>query len=367
MIQSFNKRLIRSRAQREAKSRAETRDAVLWEVLPDQRVCWVKVQGSDTKILATYPENWGKTPDWLKPGNSVKILHTTGNRNRVELIGNGSLLPTPLAGAGATGSPVIGDGVDTVIEGCTVSANFDTPGMNVLVSAGTYRIAGDYYALGSLTMLETNTIDMTSGIPMDGTFAASIAIPAADSTRFRFDAIVVGVDGVLDLVSGPYSETNPQMPDVPAGHLMVGWVLVLPGSTAITQYMINVPFVAPFVSQIQATPIETRLTWAQSSVTFDVHVQDQYGRDLIGTNWGLTATIIGGTGTMGSGTTATSYTGTSDAETSFTYRRLSDYTNPLVIEFCPVFIEITLIQDPGIINMVLVLLEDSMGFLIYED
>jgi len=96
------RRLRRAIERRVAEGR-ELRDAIVFDVDPANRYCRVKIQGSDTYVKAWYPENWESTPQYLKPGNAVRIAHPGGNKARIEVVGHGFLLPTAVPGG--TGSP----------------------------------------------------------------------------------------------------------------------------------------------------------------------------------------------------------------------------------------------------------------------
>lgn len=353
MIHSLRKRLIRQRVQRETAKKVETRDAILWEVIPSQKVARVKIQGSDTLLQARYPENVRKSPEWLKPGSAVRVQHVGGNRNSVELVGCGLNVPTPVPGGSA--EPTIGAGENCVLTGCQLYA---AGGMTVRISTGTYRINDIPYTLSSnIVMTAGSNIVMTAGSPIVMGQSAGIVTISAASSSYRMDGIFVGIDGVIDYIVGTPDATNPQVPDTPAGHVLLGWVFVPGGTTEITQDLINYPFVEPFVSQMTATAALDRLTWSDSSTTITVEVLDQYGHGITGTRWIITATITDGTGTI----TSTGYT-ESGYSATFTYQR----NNPKVDEICPVFIEFTLVQDTGIQMLAVLLLEDEFGALIFE-
>jgi hypothetical protein len=180
-----------------AEATVETRDAIVWEVLPAQRICRVKVQSSDEKICCWYPENWQQTPTWLKPGNAVIIRHTGGQRGRLEVIGHGQLVPTPVAG-GAAPAPAVAE--DCILTGCQLAEIAADPQMAVFVWTGTFRITGTVYTLGPIAMSDTTLLDMGMEAPIEVT-AEVVGIDAAPAAgQFRYDLVVVGADLAVDYV-----------------------------------------------------------------------------------------------------------------------------------------------------------------------
>jgi len=353
--QYAKKRSIRASADRIVRQSAETKDAVLWDVIPSQRICRVKVQGSDKLIQARYPEHWHKEPEWLKPGNAVKILHTGGNRTSVEIIGCGIAIPTPAPGSQV--EPPKQMGQNTILSGCGIFAIGS--GMDVYVAVGTYRINDVIYSVTSDLVMGVDPPLLMGVEPalLMGKVAGSFTLQSADSTMFRMDAFFIGVDGTIDYVVGTPSATNPLIPETPLNHVLIGWVLVPPTTTLIDQSLVNASFVQPFPTQLTATVADNQLTWLQTSTTITVAVLDQYGRKIVGTNWQINAILTNGTGTITSSMT----TGTSSNIAVFTYRRLS----PQAGENCPVFIQFTLMQDSDIMQLTAILLEDINGAILF--
>jgi len=354
MIHSFGKRrTIRARAEKEARKRQETRDAILWEVFPATRTCSIKIQGSDQRITAYYPENWTSTPRWLKPGNAVRVLHAGGKRNRIEIVGDGGTVPTPIPGGSS--SPVMGAGANAILSGLNVVAN---GGMYVTIKSGTYRINDTTYSVTLANIMGTNPVQVMGVAPvmLMGAGGRSIVVPAAHATMFRMDAIVIGTDGTIDYLTGTPSATNPLAPETTAAHVLIATILVPPASTDIKQWYINAAWVAPFVSQMTAIPTEDRLDWSTGSTTIAVRILDQYGALITG-RWNVVAAIeTGGTGTV----TSSAFTTTGTC--TLTYQRMTDYdVYPYPGEHCPVFITIRLVEDVDIVMMAALLLEDEFG------
>lgn len=339
---------------KEASRRTETRDAILWDVLPAQKLCRIKIQGSNTLITANYPENWEQNPAYLKPGNAVKVMHTGGNRNRIEIIGHGQCIPTPVGGSMF---PVFAVGQDAVLGGCQVKA-FPDPLMGVYIEPGTYRINGTTYSLGVLGMSETNTVTMGSGIPFDGV-AQTFTINAAHSSLYRIDIFSVGTSGVVTYTAGT-AALSPVQPALPAGHILLGWVFIPPNTTAITQDLINAAYVDPFVSQLGyvVTP-DNELIWSEPTVTITVSVLDQYKNAILGTNWGIKAEIVSGTGYIDDVgiTTKTRYTSKTNHQVTFVYYRNQEIG---FTEKSPT-IKFTLTQSTDIQTQTILVLYDELG------
>ena len=327
-MRTYGRRFWKNSILNQIKARAETQDAILWQVLPAQRVCWVKVQGSSQLVLAHYPENWGPTPAWLKPGNCVKVMHTGGERGFVEVIGHGNLIPTPVDG----GSPAPGTLDDAVLSGCVV-IQASPPEMLVWVTAGTYRINGVTYVLGSIgtgaEYLDMGAgIDMGEGFDMGAMAGTGVTVGAAPSTphRFRYDSLVVGLDGTVDVIAGAEVASDPVMPATPADHVQIGWVLLHYGMTAITQDWINRTWTDPVPSSLTVTVADQDLLWAELSTDIHVDAFDQYGEacDTPAPGLYFTLEFISGNGTLssseeGDSTTIIGQHGTNHAH--FTYTR----------------------------------------------
>jgi hypothetical protein len=260
----YGKRFLRRVAEKDAQYRKETRDGIVWEVLPDQRLARVKIQGSNEIITAWYPENWQKTPVFLKLGNAVRIAHVGGNRTRVEIVGHGLTVPTPVGGGIM---PDLGAGENYWVSGGGLLAT-ETPSLSVQVLPGELRIDGVIYEL-TFDPLMGDPMDMGDGIIIgSGTGIEEIDPPPdfvypwyGEAAQYRYDAFVVGADGVVDYLkgtattgtSGPpsYTPIVPEKPAIPGGHVLIGdYILVYSGMTAIQQSDIGRIFSVPRASRL---------------------------------------------------------------------------------------------------------------------
>lgn len=293
----YNKKFLRSKTDKRVERRVESKDALLWDVLPAQRKCRVKVQGSDKLILVDYPNNVESNPSWMKPGSAVQISFVGGRRNKLQITGTGHFIPSAVFG-GTTEVP-IEELVDTVISGLKVTSNpFDAT--SVIVTAGTFRING----VISVAVDPSALMDETSADVMDSSAIETmiendldvVYIDAGSSGYFRIDLIVIGTDGVVDYVKGTnFLVTSAAVvPPTPSGHLKLAHILVPPSATEITDLMINATFVLPIatkmvvvsnsvmypniVDDIQgAYLVQDTLTVPDQRLMLDIHVLDQYG------------------------------------------------------------------------------------------
>lgn len=322
----YGKKFLKQRISSQVQQKQESRDAILWDVLSVQRLCRVKVQGSNELIVAHYPENWEVTPNWLKPGNAVKIMHTQGVRGRIELIGHGQCIPTPVSGEA---SPTIVTSPDVVLTGCSISQCPNLPRMVVIVYVGTYRIEDVVYTLGPISMLYGDNFQVGDGGQIEQ-IAGAIAISAAPATGYyRYDMISVGTNGILDYKTGVPALSSPVKPILDPYHVLCGnYILVPYGRTAIAQELVGMIWSTPKPTSIVMTIADNDLAFGENSTTVKVEVFDQYGNALTttGYGWYITLEIIAGNGYVSSteeGESTTkigSHTGANSSYT-FGYRR----------------------------------------------
>jgi hydrogenase maturation factor len=255
----YGKRFFRRAMDQEAQYRRETRDGIVWEHLPDQRLARVKIQGSNELVVAWYPENWQKTPVFLKPGNAVRIAHVGGVRNRVEIVGHGLAIPTPVAGGVL---PDMGAGANYWVSGGGLLST-EVSSLRVRILPGIVRIDGVNYDL-SFDPVMGSDMEMGDGVVIgSGIGIEQIDDPPpfaypwyGETAQYRYDAFVVGADGVVDYLkgtatigtSGPpsYNPTPPVKPAIPGGHVIIGdYILVYSGMTAIEQSDVGRIFATP--------------------------------------------------------------------------------------------------------------------------
>lgn len=294
MPRLYNKKIAAQAIDHRLRRRIEERDAIVWTVDTSNNIVNVKIQGSDTLVVAHYHQVLTSVPRYLKPGAAVTIRHRRGNKGYVEVVGTGRAIPTPV-GAGS-GLPAVGL-TDTVLSGMEVLAT-DPLSLTVRVNPGTYRMDNTIYVWS-----ETNNFFYTMNDPAElimGTDAVNmggqyyvVTIPAAPSTPQygRYDILVVGPhDDQIDVVSGTevnLSTTEPTMPSVPADHVLVDWIFIMYGDTTVDSSMIGKQYSAPGPEEITVTltgadiTVDQEFDWNAVDDTpqcgINISVKDQYG------------------------------------------------------------------------------------------
>ena len=325
-VRLYGKRFLKNTLRSAAFARNDLRDAIVWEINSAQRYARVKIQGTNELIVAYYPDAWGYTPDWLSEGRAVKIAHTCGTIGRIEIVGKGYYIPSPVSGEML---PPVATGADCVLSGCELRANPNGARMAVQVLIGSYRISGTEYILGVISMLYGDAYKMGDGGAME-TVAGVVPINAAPSAgSFRYDLVCVGADGVVDYVPGTAAAT-PAKPALPGSHVQIGrYILVSGVATEITAGDIGREYQVPAPATVSVTPADADLAWDELSTTITVQVLDQYGNPIGqgGNGWYVTLEIAAGNGTISSSEEGSStskigmHAGASQSQATFTYTR----------------------------------------------
>jgi len=305
----------------------ESRDGICWSVNSTDRYAFVKIQGSDRQILAYYPENWSQTPEWLKRGNAVRISHCSGNQGRIELIGHGILVPTAVPGSThvSTLSPGVSTGV-AITLGCNLLGKPNNPGMSLMVRTGSFRVANSTFVLDAIAMNSSSLYRMGDGGKMND-IAAVKTIDAASTSAFRIDVLQVGTDLAVDVLKGTTfsgTATASTREAIAGGHVELGFVLVYPNMTAITQGDINHNFSIPESNQIFTSFSKTSIDTLDTSIDISFKVIDQYNNIVSkpGAGYFCTAKIISGSGSLVSGSTdSTAVEFYTNSVESLTYRK----------------------------------------------
>jgi hypothetical protein len=329
-LRTYGRKQFKRYVDRATRAKTETRDAIIWDVVEEDRVCQVKIQGSTEFIYAHYPRNQTTIPKWCRIGNAVRIVHKGGNRGYVEIAGEGRAAPTGL------GTPSVPTPADAVLTGLAAWATSPET-MSITVDSGTYRIDGTIYnsdgTASNYYVMDDDPITMDDDPVAMDTSSGAIVIEAAPADGYyRYDAIVLGANGVFDVIKGTEVTADPVKPDVPADHVLITYVLVVGGVTKISQSVIGLEWTTPRAVYILAEtdpPCETGLTWDSESppdvsqeATITATLYDQYSTVYSGT-WTWTFEIIAGDGVLfRSGTgQGTSITFSGGASVSVIYRR----------------------------------------------
>lgn len=295
----YGKKNIRRLVDRRAKNRQEMRDGIIWQV--EENTCRVKLQGSDTMVIAHFPRNQKELPLWLRRGNAVKIVHRDGIRGYIEVIGEGRTVPTPTSGGTF---PDVGGLADCIISGLVITAT-SPASLSVKISAGTYRIDSVIYEMEEVTggyIIMNDPAPMTMGVipyVMAGQVYYELGAAPA-SGYFRYDILVIGTDSDVDLIEGVAATSDPAMPDTPVDHVLIGHVLRIGGESTVTSERIYETYEAPYPMEL-VIPSGLSLAWSvvidNPEINFLVSIKDQFG-DYISSasGWVLRLTKLAGTG-----------------------------------------------------------------------
>ena len=280
----YGKKFLRRRMEKRVVEKTETRDAILWSIDEGNFRCRVKIQGSGEYVIAHYPRNWKRHPYWLKPGNAVRLVHRSGTRGYIEVVGEGRAIPLPVEG------PALPPGDDTLFDAILTGMNLYTTNPNslgVIVTSGTYRINGNVYAFSGTGASETEIIMndpapmvLGSGATMSmGTVQSELEITdVPESGYYRYDCFVIGEDGVVDYIQGEEVRQNPVQPDIPEGHLLIDrYILVLGGAEVISDYVIGTYWSTPMPVTLEIVPQYTTMPSTVEEMYVAVTVMDQYG------------------------------------------------------------------------------------------
>lgn len=114
----MSRRILRDRMKRAADATPRPFNAQIYDI-PSSEYCRVLIQGSVNPVVAWFSRNAHHRPAELKIGNAVLCQYKLGNRGQIEVIGNGTVIPTPIAGSPAI---VIPAGPDAILTGGQVLA-----------------------------------------------------------------------------------------------------------------------------------------------------------------------------------------------------------------------------------------------------
>lgn len=331
----YGKKFVKNIMDKKIRSHVESRDCIIWEVLAESRQCRVRIQGSNKDIFVEFPRNERMVPKWVRVGNSVTIGHRAGVRGHMAITGQGTSVPTVVSGEPLPDSGIAPNGVTS---GMLITET-DPLSMSVNIGGGTYRINDvDYEFMINNSPMYYNDPPIVmyndpSKIAYDN---IKITLTATPSVRnFRYDAFVIGEDGVVDYLQGVVS-SNPVKPDIPSGHILIDqYIFVIGGHSVITNADIGGVWTATEVSAISINiegsgmdydmPLDTvgdpDPQYAYADIVMTVY--DQYDNSLSG-NYTLKLDIVYGDGDLwssdsGYATSVQQYN--TDADYTFQCRR----------------------------------------------
>jgi hypothetical protein len=315
-MKSYGKKIARQFFKKQARIRTESRDAVLWAIDWNNRICNVKLQGSNELVTAHFPQNVATIMPFMKPGNSVRIAHRGGHRGYIEVIGHGMSIPTPVSGDAHPDTSGLADGV---ITGLTTSPT-SPASMAVVIAEGTYRINETVYTLSGL--------------------ASSYSLDAAPgSSQWRYDCFYADTAETVTYLKGTASSGEPTKPTLPADTVLIGnYILVWDGVTEVSGQNIGMLWAARTFSSAYISASDT-MSWDAGDNYPETNVQVimwcQYGWALSG-DYDITLNKLVGTGQIYSGDTgyhATQVTQSVTGGSSYTFKYQRDQT---VTETSPV-------------------------------
>lgn len=329
-MRTYGRKQLKRYIDREINGKSETRDAIIWEIVEADKVCKVKIQNSGKYIYAHYPRNRTTLPNYCRVGNAVRIIHKGGNRGYVEIAGEGRAAPSGIR-------PVYSPSFDAILSGMLIKAT-NPATMFITIEVGTYRIDGIIYAYAGTSsdhyVMDDDPIVMDDDlIPMNDT-TGSIEIETAPADGYwRYDAVVIGIDGVIDIIKGLEVTSNPGHPVVPEDHLILCYILVEGSVTSITQEAISSLWTEPNPTylwvEVDPSYEDGGLVWTeppptiQQTAAITVTIYDQHGMAYPG-NWTFSFNIAYGSGILfkaGYGQGVRLPVAISGSSTIVTYRR----------------------------------------------
>jgi hypothetical protein len=276
-VKLYGKRFMASRTDARIADRKESRDAIVYDIDEANRWCRVRIAGTDTLVRAWFPNNFMRSPQWLKVSTAVRIAHVGGSKSRIEVVSPGLVQPSIVM------SPMQA-GANVVLIGMEPYAAFDeATSWTVEIPTGTYRINGVIYrfAPGGPGM-DNSGWHMGEGGDMAGDYWLGSVDPIASGAElvFRYDGFFIGTDGVVDYVKGEEWEWTgvygdqggPVKPTTPLNHALIrNYILVWTGLESITTKNIGAEWEAPYPDQLV-----TDYDWSEP--LYEVNGDEEYLR-----------------------------------------------------------------------------------------
>ena len=295
LMQLYGKKFIKRGVDRQIFGAKESRDAIVISVDQATRSCIIRIQGTDEDIYAPWPEGMFQQPPYLRVGQSVAVRHPKGNGTKMQILGEGVVIPTPVGNGSVLPTQPSTD--DTVVSGGAVTVG---TGLALSVASGSYRIEGTLYTLAA------DTVTLST---------------APSSPNFRIDMLSVGADGTIDITAGTPHATAPVAPSLASNHAFIKYIMVPYGTTQLDQALHVGKTAAPELYGFALSMSDTEMVWADTTSTGTIDINDQYGKAFPG-SYGITVDFTRGNGSLNSEAAGASlsFTWTSPSST-FTYTR----------------------------------------------
>lgn len=366
-MRMYGRKFARRSIEKKTRFKSESRDAVLWAIDWQNRICNVKIQGSNELVTAHFPQNEARLMSFMREGNAVRVVHRGGVRGYLEVVGHGMAVPTPVSG---DFHPGLSDLPDGVTEGCQIIPT-DPPSMSITILDGYYRINGVLYTLSGGAFGEPETAEdstilaneiyppMYTDEPYDYPVTAEDSTiltdeifppmflgepiddyqldPAPSGNKFRYDCFYVGEDGIITYLKGSEASTSPTKPSLPSDTVLIGeCILLWTDVTEITGQNIGMLWEEPCASGVEITAID-EFEWDAGDSTPETNVKatvnNQYGWAISGA-YNITLAFLLGTGQLYSADSGWDDSSVSqdinDTDYTFKYER-----NQAIIETSP--------------------------------
>lgn len=327
-MRMYGKRFIRNDRIRVIESHRETRDGIIWAIDTTTRTVNIRIQGINKDIKAYFPENWHEPPPWCKLGNAVKIMHTGGSRGRIEIFGNGLIVPYPQTGALWPSDPIQ---ENSVLTGLRVSAMPNRDVERVYVTPGTAMIEGTLVTVSEITMDDGDDFKMGDGGIIGNVAAVLNCFPDVDTYigaypdwNYRIHSVQLDMSGNITISYGPlffafndgtvykrvgggtYSLDNLPRPEVPWGSIELATVLRYEGQSVIHDYDIDFQWrnTSPWSrysrspARIDAVFASVVMQWTDSTVNITITCYDNLNQLMYFEEQRMEISIIQGNGEL---------------------------------------------------------------------
>lgn len=302
----------------------------------DARLAIVRIQGTQEDIYLPWSKNFEDVPPFVRINNPVLIQMVKGNKLRLEIVGNGGMLPTPVDGSSVLSTNPAS--ANAIITGASVFVH-ELGGMFLRITYGTVRIDDVLYTLPGILMGNPSLGVMGSNpTELMGITGGIVELdPAPAAPNFRIDMISMGEDRILDITKGAEAPSDPVAPTLENNHVLISYILVPYETVDLRQSYIGNAFADSYMAEFYLTMPDMATDWtqvvegppgtwtlptAQKQVTGTVTILDQYGKPLYGT-YSVKVEIDDGNGYLNGSTNPiylTVVNGTSG--NTFTYERI---------------------------------------------